>query len=560
MFEKRVRHLKRFREIAIAFSRYGFGFLVKEMGLDHLLSLPARVFKHDDKQKVHRKTRGERIRLFLEELGPAFVKVGQIASTRPDLLPDDILEELQKLQDTVPPFPFVDARNIIEAELGGRLEDFFIEFDEAPLGSASIGQVHYAVLNSGEQAAVKVQRPHIENRIKTDLEILKQAAILAELRLDWAAQYEISEIVEEISKAIITEMDYVTEGQNADKISAQFEKDRKIHIPEVYWDYTTKRVLTMEFIEGTKVNNLEELIAKGYDRKVLAERITNAVFHQVLIEGFFHGDPHPGNIFILPGETVVFMDFGMTGRLTPEMKANFAVLIISLMRQNTQGVIKAITKMGLVPDDVDLQVLTADVEDLREKYYDVPLSKVSLGDAVNDLFSVARKHRIKLPSDLTLLGKTLLTLEGVAEKLDPDISIVKIAEPFGRQLLKERYHPVTMAKRMFSEWNDFGEVLIDIPKNIQQITAVMKKGKVPVEITMPDLDMFLNKLNRISNRLSISIVILAFSIIMAGLVVATAIGGQSSVLWNIPAIEIGFGIAMLMFFWLLYSIFKSGKL
>ncbi|WP_205138007.1 AarF/UbiB family protein [Virgibacillus halotolerans] len=555
MFERRIRHLKRYREIAVAFTRNGFGYIVKELGLHELIPLPKRLVA----KRRRDKTTGERIRFFLEELGPTFVKMGQFASTRSDVIPEDIIQELEKLQDQVPPNPYPDVKAIIEQELGTPTEELFKEFHEVPLGSASIGQVHYAVLKSGEKVAVKVQRPNIEQVIKTDLEVLQQLAVLAEFRLKWAARYQIKGIVEEFSKALLAELDYTLEARNADKIARQFTDDPNIRIPDVYSDYSTKKVLTMEYVDGIKLNKIEELHQKGYDTKVVAERFTRAVFHQVFIEGFFHGDPHPSNISALPGNKILFMDFGMVGRLTPEMKGHFGTLVIALMRQSSDGIIKAITRMGLVPDDVDIQLLREDVDQLREKYYDIPLSKVSIGEPVNDLFSIAHQYHIQLPSELTLLGKTLLTMEGIVEKLDPDLSIVKMAEPFGRQLLKERYQPKKLAETFFNQWSEFGEILTDIPQNIKDVTSILKKGKLPVEISIDKAEVFLNKLNRISNRLSFSIVLLSFSIIMVGLIIGSALSGQSSLLWDIPAIEIGFGVAILMFIWLLYSIFKSGR-
>ncbi|MGN7300182.1 ABC1 kinase family protein [Ferdinandcohnia sp. SAFN-114] len=558
MFEKRIRHFQRYRDIVAAFSRNGFGFLIKELGLLELLSLPKRLFV-EDYPEIHTKTLGERVRLFLEELGPTFVKMGQIASTRPDLIPADIIHELEKLQDRVPPFSFQEVKTIIEQELGGAIDSVFEEFHESPLAAASIGQVHFAVLNSGERVAVKIQRPNIRNIIETDLEILQELAMLAELRLNWAARYQIRDMVEEFSMSLRTELDYTIEGRNAEKVDKQFENDPKIRVPKVYWDYSTQKVLTMEYVEGKKLNEIKKNDFKGYNCKVLAERLVRAIFHQILIEGFFHGDPHPGNILALPGEVIVFMDFGMVGRLTPEMKSHFASLVISMMRQSTDGVIKAITRMGLVPDDVNMQRLRSDVDQLKEKYYDVPLSQVSLGEAVNDLFSVAYQHHIQIPADLILLGKTLLTIEGTVEQLDPELSIIKVAEPFGRQLLKERYHPKKVAENVLNHLFEYAEILTELPKSIQELTSVLKKGKMRMEITIPELDLFLTKLDRISNRLSFSIVLLAFSIIMVGLIIGSALSRQSTLLWNIPAIEIGFGVAILMFLWLLYSIFKSGR-
>ncbi|MCR6110097.1 AarF/ABC1/UbiB kinase family protein [Bacillus sp. A301a_S52] len=559
MIGRKIRHLQRYREIAFAFSRNGFGFIVKELGLYKIISLPKRLFMKEQDNEVRTKTTGERIRLFLEELGPTFVKLGQIASTRPDLIPASIIEELEKLHDKVTPFTYEGAKAIIEAELEGDLEDIFDDFDQEPLGAASIGQVHYAVLKTGEQVAVKVQRPMIEKIIQTDLEILYEIASLAEKRFEWAARYELSGLVEEFSKALRKELDYTNEGRNADRIAKQFKKDPHIYIPSVNWDYTTKKILTMEYVEGTKLNDIDKLTREGYNTKVLAERVANSVFHQILIEGFFHGDPHPGNMAAFPGDGIIYMDFGMVGRLTPDMKANFATLVIAIMRQQTEGVIRGIMRMGLVSEEVDIQKLTMDVEDLKAKYYDVPLSQVSLGEAVNDLFVVAHEHQIKIPSDLTLLGKTLLTMEGVVETLDPDLSIIEIAEPFGKKLLIDRFNPKNVAASTFSYIGDYGESLIELPKKINELTNVVKKGKLPLEVDIPNVERFLTKLDRISNRLSFSIVLLSFSIIMVGLIVGSAMSGQSSVLWNLPAIEIGFTVALLMFLWLLYSIFKSGR-
>jgi ubiquinone biosynthesis protein len=557
IFEKRIRHIKRYREIAVAFSRNGFGFVIKELGLHELIPLPKRLTARQEQK--HSKTTGERVRLFLEELGPTFVKMGQFASTRSDLIPEDITKELSKLQDQVPPFSSEEAKAVIEQELGTKIDDIFQEFDDQPLGSASIGQVHYAVLKSGDPVAVKVQRPNIKDRIKTDLEILKQLAVLAEYRLEWAERYDVKEIVEEFAKALAAELDYTVEGRNGDRIAGQFADDPHIDVPGVFWDFTTKKVLTMEYISGTKLTDIGLLARKGFNAKVLAERIANAIFHQIFIEGFFHGDPHPGNISARSGDSIVFMDFGMTGRLTRDTKDAFADLVISLMRQNTDGIIKAIMKMGVVPDDADIQMLTADVDLLRDKYYDIPFSQVSIGEAVNDLLSVAHAHYIQIPANMTLLGKALVTMEGTVERLDPDISIVKVAQPFGRQLLKERYRPKRMAEHLFNQWVEMGGVLTDMPKNLRDIAAMVKKGKLPVEISIAKADMFLHKLDRISNRLSFSIVLLSFSIIMVGLIIGSALGGQSSILWNIPAVEIGFGVATLMFLWLLFSIFRSGR-
>ncbi|SHM73045.1 ABC1 kinase family protein [Gracilibacillus kekensis] len=553
-----MRHIQRYREIAVAFSRNGFGYVVKELGLDQVFPLPRRLIVKREQEKSH-KSLGVRLRSFLEELGPTFIKMGQMASTRPDLIPSDVIKELELLQDQLSPVPFEDVRLIIEKELGSPLEELFQNIKEEPLGVASIGQVHQATLKSGENVAVKVKRPNIEKTIHTDLEILHELAVRAEQRLNWAAKYQVQEIANEFSKAIKQELDFVNEGRNADLMARQFADDKNVSIPSIYWEYSTENILTMEFIEGIKLNDFDTLEKNGYDTKKIAETVVQTLFYQIFKDGFFHADPHIGNILAIPGDRIALMDFGMAGRLSEDMKRHLASLIMATVKQDSQAMIRAITKMGVVPEVVNHHELQGDIDKFIIKYYDVPLSEVSLGEAVTDLFFIANEHQIAIPTDLTLVGKTLLTLEGVVEPLAPDLSIMDAAEPFGRELIKERYHPKKIAEDIFDQLNDYGDVLHDMPEIVQELTTMVKKRKLPIEISIPAANSFFDKLDRVSNRLSFSIVLLAFSLIMVGLIIGSALGRQSSLLWEIPAIEIGFVIAMLMFAWLIYSIFRSGR-
>ncbi|WNF38924.1 AarF/ABC1/UbiB kinase family protein [Bacillaceae bacterium IKA-2] len=559
MLRRRIRHIQRYKEIVTAFTRNGFGFVMKELGLLQLVSMPKRLFIEGNKE-TRTKTVGERFRVFFEEMGPTFIKIGQLASTRSDFIPADIIKELEKLQDDVPAFSYEDVESILVKELEVKMADIFKEFNEIPIAAASIGQVHFAILKTGQQVAVKIQRPNIRQVIETDLEILRDIAALAERRLEWAAKYQLVDIVDEFAKSLWAEVDYTIEARNAEKISKQFLNDPKIKIPEIYWEFSSKKVLTMEYVEGTKLNEIDKIEKKGYSRKATAERVINSIFKQIFVHGFFHADPHPGNILVVADEKIIFMDFGMVGRLTPEMRDHFASFIIAMMLQSTGGVIKAIFQMGLVPDDVNSVLLHSDVDMLREKYYDVPISQLSLGEAVNDLFSVASKHGIRIPTDLTLVGKSLLTLEGLIEKLDPSISIVKIAEPFGRQLLKERYLPKNFLGRVWNNIIEYSEVVTDFPKSLKDFSSIMKQGKLRVEVSISDLDQLLMRLERVSNRISFSIVLLSFSIIMVGLIMGTSLAGTTSTLiWRLPTVEIGFGVALIMVLWLLFSILKSGR-
>ncbi|GAE93954.1 ubiquinone biosynthesis monooxygenase UbiB [Gracilibacillus boraciitolerans JCM 21714] len=330
----------------MAFSRNGFGYVVKELGLDQLFPLPRRLIVKR-KQEEYSKSVGIRIRSFLEELGPAFIKIGQMASTRPDLIPADVIKELEQLQDQISPVSWEEIRTILERELAAPLEDIFQDFDKSPIGVASIGQVHKATLKSGETVAVKVQRPSIEKTIHTDLEILHELADRAEDRLKSAAKYQIKDMITEFSKAIKEELDFINEGRNADLMARQFSDDKDLIIPKIYWPYSTKKVLTMEFIEGIKLNDLEALEKNGYATEQLAEKLVQVIFYQIFKDGFFHADPpHNGNVLALTGNRIALMDFGMAGRLSPEMKTHLASLIMAMVKQDSHDMIRAIKKMG----------------------------------------------------------------------------------------------------------------------------------------------------------------------------------------------------------------------
>ncbi|MGK9254330.1 ABC1 kinase family protein [Paenibacillus humicus] len=572
MLGRRIRHLQRYREILLAFARNGFGYFVRELGLLKLIPHWRTV---EEPSHTAARTTGERIRSFLQELGPAFVKLGQIASTRHDLLPADIVEELRQLQDKVPPFSFEEARRVIEEELGAPLESVFLEFGREPVAAASIGQVHYARLLSGEEVAVKIQRPGIRKIVDTDLEILLDLARIAENRLQWAAQYQAAELVDELAASLAAELDYTLEGRSAERIAAQFKDNPRVRVPAIYWDLSSKRVLTMEFMRGIQLHDREKLRREGYELKAIAESVAGVILEQVFVSGLFHADPHPGNILVMerpeaaPGKPVPeadkqkpvigLLDFGMTGRLTPGMKGHFASLVIALRRQSTDGVIKAIDEMGLIPEDADWRELRRDVDKLREKYYQVPFSEISLGESVTDLFHVSYKHRIRMPSDFMLLGKALLTLEGVITALDPEFSVVSVAEPFGRRLLLERLHPGRLAESAAGYAIEYASLLSEIPSRLRSLGRILMRGKLPLELAVPDVDRVMQRLDRISGRLSFSIVLLSFSIIMAGLIVGSSLGRQPGLLSRIPALEIGFGIAAAMFFYMLVSIFRSGK-
>ncbi|PZE19672.1 ABC1 kinase family protein [Paenibacillus xerothermodurans] len=555
MIGKRIRHLNRYRDIAVALTRHGFGFIVEELDIFHFLSLPHKAggaAQKDEKYSI-----AERIRLVVQDLGPTFIKLGQIASTRSDIIPDHIIAELQKLQDQVAPFAFDEVQKTLESQLRITMADTFSRFESEPLAAASIGQVHLAVLQDGQPVAVKIQRPGIGQTVRTDLEILQNLAVLAEARFKWAKQYQIHRMAQEFSRALRDELDYTIEGHNAEKIANQFKKDPHVHVPKVYWEYTSKKILTTEFVEGIKLNDPDRLLSHGYEPQRIAERFMNAMLHQIFMEGFFHADPHPGNLMVLPGEVLTFIDFGLVGRLTPAMKRHFANLIIALLLQSSEGVIRAILGMRLVQPDVDMTELRRDIDMLRDKYVGIPFHEISLGESVNDLLNAAYRHQVQVPSEFVLLGKTLITAEGVVRQLDPDISIIEIAEPFGRLILKERLNPKSIMENLKEDWFQFSDILAQLPQHVRDLISLVRGGTVDVSI--PEFDMLLNKLDRIGNRIAFSIVLLSFSIVMTGIIVVFSLNRQRSLFWHMPVLEIGALTALIMFGWLIHSIFRSGR-
>lgn len=552
LLRRRYKHLKRYREIVNILLKHGFGHILHQLGLTEFLSIPGKVlFKKEP--GVEQFSIPQRVRLALEELGPTFIKVGQILSTRPDLLPPDYISELEKLQDRVPAFEFDMAKQQIERELDQPLEEIFAEFDPEPLAAASIGQVHRAVLSGGQEVVVKVQRPDIEKIINIDLEILYDVARFLESRSNWAEMYSFVETVAEFDRTLHEELDYNAEGRNADTFRRNFAGDPGVFIPMVYWDFSTRKVLTMEYVHGIKLNNLQEINRLGLDRPALARKVAQAIFKQILIDGFFHGDPHPGNLAALSGGKIVFMDFGMVGFLTEETKSKVGNLMMALVSKNSNAVMKAVLDLGVVPKNVDKKLLRRDIDLLQRKYYEVPLSQISLGEALNDIMGVAFKYHIRVPTEFTLLVKALLTLEGVVEELDPELSIIKVAEPFGKRLLMEKLSPQTLTKTAVKNLREFGDILSLLPKQVSEVLDLAAEGELKLKHQLPQIDEVLTRANIMINRL-------AFSIVITGLVIGSAflVRKESILLGQVPVAEVGFLVAGVLGFWFLVSILRSG--
>lgn len=550
---RRYRHLSRLREIINVFARAGFSYLVSQLGLGHLISLPWRQVQGPGPLA----SAGEKLRVALEQLGPTFIKLGQIMSTRPDILPLEIISSLRRLQDEVAPFLPDLVRQQVEKELGVPTETVFAWFDREPLAAASIGQVHRARLVTGEEVVVKVRRPGIEETVETDLDILFTLARLAKAHTAWGEIYDFVAMVEEFARTIRQEMDFAQEGRNADRLRENMAELSGVRVPHVFWEYTTTGVLVLEYVPGLKLNDLDRVRQAGLDTSVLATNLIQAFLYQVLDKGFFHADPHPGNLAALPDGTIVFMDFGMMGSLTRQRQEQFGQLILGLLRRNSRQIVRTISEMGIVPKGTDILQLRRDVDRLRNRYYEVPFQEIHLGKAVQEILELAFKYRIQLPSEFTYLAKALITLEGLALDLDPDLAIVKIAEPVGRRLLRQQYGYQSLRRRIQEHLEDLAEV----PSLLYEIVSQAASGNLAVHLEHEGLTKVLAQISRLVSQLSLSLVLLSFSIVMSGLVIGSALGEDSGGLFfqHLPVLEIGFAAATAMAIWLIISIYRSTR-
>ena len=553
MFRRRMKHTQRFQEVLNTFLKNGFSHFLFRIGLTDRK-------KYSETSDMNLQDIGSKLRDTLQQLGPTFIKLGQIASSRNDLIPKEITDELEKLQDDVFPIPYEKIEATLEEELHAPIHVLFAHFNIEPIATASIGQVHIATLHTGEEVAVKIQRPSIETTMQTDLEILHDFSKFLEDHFAWARAYQLRDMVDEFAFSLKNELDYMNEGRNAEKIAKQLADNEAVHVPIIYWQYTTKKVLTMEMIHGIKVNNYDKLEAHDYDKRKIAKTITDAMFEQIFIDGFFHGDPHPGNIYILPMNRVVFLDFGMVGQLTEEMRYHFTSLVINLQLGNAKGIVKTFGKLGMVTSETDRSSLLRDVEYLIAKYYDIPMKQIKLGAVIKEVFDIAYEHELQLPNEISILGKTIITIEKIISGLDPTFSIMSAVEPFGKRLIQERMQPSFIAKKTWEQVMDNAEILSELPQDVKDVATTLKKGKLRFDINVSDLPFFMRRLDKISNRLSFSIILLSFCILMVGLIVGAAISGQTTLLWRLPVIEIGSVIAFLLFLLILFSIFRSGRM
>lgn len=557
LVSRTYRHIGRYRQILTVLFKYGFGDLVDRLNAGKYLEIGSRIFGKGRGEPVEAYSRYERIRMAFEELGPTFIKMGQILSTRPDLIPVALAKELSRLQDNVPPFPFGQAKDLIEAELDTSISDIFAGIEEAPLAAASIGQVHRARLNSGQDVVVKVRRPGIERTVSIDLEILLHLAGLAERHVPELGFYRPTRIVEEFARVIEREMDFSVEARFMERFAKQFAGNEAIHVPVLFGEYSTTRILTMEYIDGIKASNIEMLDASGYDRKLIASRGAELVLDQVFKFGLFHADPHPGNIFILPGNVICYVDFGMMGTVDRRTREDFADILTGYVRRNEVKTAQAVLKVVEWEDEPDRRALERDLLEFMEIYLYRPLKEIRVGDVLQEFLGIISRHRLLIPADLYLMIKTLTEMEGLGLALDPEFDMVEKAAPYIKQIQMQKFSPGRIASEFLDSGSDLVQLARAIPGELRDILLQLKQGRLRIGLEHRGIEEFIEELDRSSNRISFALIISSL-IIGSSLIIAAGIGPY---FLGLPFLGVlGFSIAGVFGIWLVIAIFRSGKL
>ena len=551
------RHLNRYHRILRVLFKYGFNDLIDRLHIDQYLESGLQMINRKPREQIARLSRPERLRLVFEELGPTFIKLGQLLSTRPDLIPADFLGELAKLQDDIPPFSLAEVNAIVQEELGRTPEELFHYFDTEPLAAASIGQVHRARLDSGIEVAVKVQRPGIENVIAVDLEILAHIADLMEQYLEEVQGHRPSAIVHEFARSLSREIDFGIELANIQRFARQFEGNPAIHVPLVYPELSTDRVLVMEYILGIKSSHIEELREQGYDLPLIAERGANLVMEQIFIHGFFHADPHPGNLFILPDNVVCFIDFGQMGRLSIKDREDFTDLVLDLVAGNERRIVAGVLQVTVQLGEVDRESLGRDLGGLMDLYLYRPLGELEAGSILQDLLDLVTRHRLSFKPGFYQMMKALSTVEGVGLMLDPKLELIRLAKPFMHRIKMGRMQPGRIAEDVAQTGLAYVHLLRDLPEELRTILQQLRNGRMRLEFEHRGLHSLGSALDRVSNRISFAIVLAAL-IVGSSLIVLSGIPPH----WhNIPVIGLlGFLVAGIMGFWLLLSIIRHGRM
>ncbi len=553
LFTRTYSVVKRYRQILSVLIKYGFEDLVYAMQIDHYLEMGWQIFNKTKRFGDAELSRAARIRMVLEELGPTFVKMGQAVSTRSDLLPIDVLEELAKLQDRVTPFDGEQARRILERELGTDMAQIE-HFDPRPLAAGSIGQVHLATLKDGERVAVKIRRPRIAQIVEVDVQIMHNMAGLMEKHLEFGQIHQPTKIVEEFARTLDHELDYEIEAANLKRFARQFEDNPLVYVPRVYDDLSNHRVLVLEFVKGVKPTKREELEALKLDPREIAQRGAKLIIEQIFVHGFFHADPHPGNILVLPNHIVCYLDFGMMGRLDRQSRERFADLFLAVVQADSAKAAEVLLKLTQSHKLVDRLALEREIDELIDQHLFRSLKDLEVGPLLRAILDLTVKYRLSIPAPYFLLLKAITQMEDLGGQLDPDFSFTDQAGPYIRRILVNRYHPRRLAGNLWETSQDLIYLAKEVPGEMRELLKQLKQGKAKMELEHLGLNPLMATLERVSNRI-------ASAIVLASLIIGSSLIVHAKVppLWReIPVIGLaGYVVSAVMGFSMLRAIMRK---
>ena len=550
-------HFGRFGEILSVFVKYGFGDIVASLDIDRYQFLAGRFFPRRRDRNLSRKlSRWERVRRAIEELGPTFVKLGQFLSNRPDLLPAELITELEKLQDASTPFSAAEAALIITQDLGRSPDELFAHFSPEPIATGSIAQVHQARLVDGTLAAVKIQRPRIRQIVSTDMDILYHLAQLLEKRYESARAVRVSMLAAEFEKVLEGELDFAAEAAHVNRFGRFFASDRQVRVPRVLAPLSSKRVLTTDFITGTKVSRTSELREQGIDTADVARRGARIVVKQVFEHGFFHADPHPGNILILPDGSICFLDFGAVGIVPPTLRFHLGVLLYGFINHDPQRVVKTLSRLAHEPVEQTVN-LEYDIAEFIEEYAGLTLREIRLGDVLRRFTRLITDYRLSIVPGFFLLMRALVAIEGVGRRLDPDFAMIEQVAPSVKKLLRRSPTVRLLPYEVYFSAIDLFSLLKGLPYDLQDIMRLLRSGNLRIQYEHHGLEPLVGALDRVVNRL-------VFAIVLAALIVGSSLVVLSQVpplVHDIPVIGIaGFVLAGIIGFGLLFSILRGRRL
>ena len=543
---------KRLRQIAGALARHGLGWLVLDLGLGRFVPFHRGALRHEAREAPY--TRPEHLRLALEDLGVTAVKLGQVLSTRPDLVPSEIAAELSRLQDHAPPVPFEAVRAVVEAELGEPLDVLFADFDPEPLAAASIGQVHAATLPDGTAVVVKVQRPGVEAQAEADLALLGYLARAAASRTRWGHDYDVQGWVREFGFTLRAELDYAAEARHAEQVRRDFADEPMLHVPAVFAERSARRVLTMERLDGIKVDDAAALDAAEVDRRELARTATRVMLQMVLRNGFYHADPHPGNVLVLPGGRIGLLDFGMVGALDAATRQALLRIVLALAAEDTDRLVDELTALGVTGEAVARGPLKQDLERLRRRYATRPLREIAAAEAFQEIMDVARRHHLRLPAELVQLAKVTAMAEGTALRLDPDFEILAFSLPYVRRFWLRTLSPRAQARRLSGSLADLADLGETLPRQLRRLSRRLEDGALPLTVTTDPSPETLQRLDRAANRVASSVLAAAF--VVGGSLLALAYHPTGAH----PAFVAVAVLAVLLVFGLAWALWHRGRL